>query len=138
MAKAKADTKADANHDGKSNPAIILDIVEKIGRDSVSDDAVRDALKRDYKGIELSPSTLKQYVYAARKKLGWVKARGGSPVPSRNSDVPTLTDLMNARKLSEDVGMSPEKLLDLVHTLTNFGDVETLTACLEALVELSE
>ena len=138
MAKAKADTKPDANQDGKSNPAIILDIVEKLGRDTVSDDSVRDALKRDYKGIELSPSTLKQYVYAARKKLGWVKARGGAAAAARGGDEPTLTDLMNARKLAEEVGMSPEKLLDLVHTLTTFGDLDTLTACLEALVELSD
>lgn len=138
MAKGKVDTKVDPNQDGKSNPAIILEIVESLGRDAVSDDAVRDSLKRDYKGIELSASTLKQYVYAARKKLGWVKARGGAASSTRSGVEPTLTDLMNARKLAESVDMTPEKLLDLVHTLSNFGDTETLTACLEALVELSD
>ncbi|MFO0823349.1 MAG: hypothetical protein U0792_09555 [Gemmataceae bacterium] len=83
----------------------------------------------------LSDSTLKQYVYAARKELGWVKLRGGA---SKSGNEPTVADLMHARRLSEEVGMSPGKLLELVEKLTRFGDLSTLTSCLEALVELSE
>ncbi|MBA4186590.1 MAG: hypothetical protein C0467_01090 [Planctomycetaceae bacterium] len=137
MAKAKSEAKSDSNAEPKSNPAIIQDIVEKIGRDTVTDEAVRDILKKDYKGVDLSPSTLKQYIYSARKKLGWVKTRGAGGA-SKGGDEPTLSDLMNARKVAEEVGMSPEKLLDLVGKLSKFGDHDTLTACLEALVELSD
>jgi DNA-binding Lrp family transcriptional regulator len=45
---------------------------------------------------------------------------------------------MNARKVAEDVGMSPTKLLELVEKLNKFGGLQTLTTCLEALVELSD
>jgi hypothetical protein len=75
-------------------------------------------------------------VYAARKELGWVRTRGGSA--GKSGGEPTVADLMHARRLSEEVGMSPTKLLELVEKLTRFGDLNTLTSCLEALVELSE
>ncbi len=138
MAKGKSESKAEPTLESKSNPDIILELVEKLGRDSVSDEAVRDILKREYKGVDLSPSTLKQYIYAARKKLGWVKSRGTGAGGAKGSDEPTLTDLMNARKVAEAVGMTPEKLLELVSKLSKFGNPSTLTVCLEALVELSD
>ena len=134
MAKAKVE----AATEPKSNPDIILEIVKKIGKDGVSEQAVRDMLKREYKDIDLSESTIKQYTYTARKTLGWVKTRGGITGTSRSSGDPTLTDLMNARKVAEDVGMSPAKLLELVEKLNKFGDLHTLTTCLDALVELSD
>jgi len=134
MAKAKVDATAEP----KSNPGIILEIVRKIGKDGVSEQAVRDMLKREYKDIDLSESTIKQYTYTARKTLGWVKTRGGIAGGSRGSGDPTLADLMNALKVEEDVGMSPAKLFDLVEKLNKFGDLHTLTTCLDALVELSD
>jgi len=138
MAKGKVEAKVDPTLESKSNPFIILELVEKIGRDNVSEDAVKDALRREYKGVDLSPSTLKQYIYSARKKLGWVKPRGNGAASGKYAEVPTLTDLLNARKVAEDVGMTPEKLLELVNKLSQFGDMDTLVTCLEALVKLSD
>lgn len=132
MAKAKSESASEP----KSNPELILDIVKKLGRDGVSEGAVRDSLKRDHKDVTLSDSTLKQYVYAARKELGWVKTRGAGS--GKSGGEPTVTDLMHARKLAEDVGLTPVKLLELVGKLSRFGDLATLTSCLEALIELSE
>lgn len=132
MGKAKKpELKAD---DTRSLRELVKDITRKLGPEA-DHTSVAETLRRDHPKVEFSESTVKQYVSFARVELGFAKKRVGRT--GKSTAEPTISDLKNARKLAEELGMEPAKLAELVAKLNGFGDTATLESCLETLVELT-
>lgn len=153
---AKAEAKPVEKRLGKRSD--VLAIVDKIGKDAFNEiegtkeeklkkvvSMFRDTATAEGWSFDTADGTLKQYIDGARSELGWTRERkssgsgttgGVSSGGGKSADEPTISDLKNARKLAESLGMDTAKLRELVGKLSAFGSLDKLEASLEALEEL--
>jgi hypothetical protein len=120
----------------KSLLSVVKEILVKGGQ-KTSLPSVFNSLKAEYPKVDYSENTVRQYYYSLRSDLGYA-----TPRDSVDTDEMTgkeiIENFTKAKKLLESVKMSGPRLIKLLDSLEEFGDIAHLRKCLIAMGSIKD